>query len=313
MALLYDADGNVIGNTSDYNPSDQATQDALNGQDVGALTQVASDPAANTTPVGSDIGGLSTGLTRGLGGPTVEPAASQSVNQYPGDRGGSALPAVPQADNSPGVLTKLAQGLGIMSKGANPTIDYSDPKVLSKILATIGTVGTIGGALMGKGQQQNLKTAAQLRSELSSPFNSWNPQQQASADAYFNNSPTAAYHPQKAPSSDPASVVKGKKYAEGGGVEDDLMAQVHGRTPPNTLIEGPGGGQDDLVHARLSPKEYVFDAETVAMLGDGNPDHGAKILDKWREQIRKHKRAAPASDIPPKAKTPEAYLQKVKV
>ena len=41
--------------------------------------------------------------------------------------------------------------------------------------------------------------------------------------------------------------------------------------------------------AALSHGEYVLDAMTVAMIGDGNSDAGAKILDKFVEQIRKTK------------------------
>lgn len=70
-----------------------------------------------------------------------------------------------------------------------------------------------------------------------------------------------------------------------------------------------GGGQADNILAAVSPNEYIFDAATVADLGDGNPDEGARKLDKMRENVRKHKRAAPANKIPPKAKSPEQYLK----
>jgi hypothetical protein len=71
---------------------------------------------------------------------------------------------------------------------------------------------------------------------------------------------------------------------------------------------GPGGGQDDLIEARLSPGEYVFDADTVSALGDGNNEEGARRLDAMREQVRAHKRAAPVDEIPPQAAAPEEYL-----
>jgi hypothetical protein len=59
----------------------------------------------------------------------------------------------------------------------------------------------------------------------------------------------------------------------------------------------------------LSDGEYVFDADTVASLGDGSTKAGSAVLDKMREAIRKHKRSAPVNDIPPKAKSPMAYLK----
>jgi hypothetical protein len=56
----------------------------------------------------------------------------------------------------------------------------------------------------------------------------------------------------------------------------------------------------------------VFDAEIVAALGDGSNKEGAKKLDAMREAIRKHKRSGPLHTIPPKAKSPLAYLKGMK-
>lgn len=54
-------------------------------------------------------------------------------------------------------------------------------------------------------------------------------------------------------------------------------------------VTGPGDGRDDKIPAMLSNNEYVIDAETVALLGNGSPDHGAAKLDAMRENIRRHK------------------------
>ena len=88
-----------------------------------------------------------------------------------------------------------------------------------------------------------------------------------------------------------------KKMADGG------LARYFG---------GSTGGQDDLIDARLSDGEYVFDADIVAALGDGNNAAGAAILDEMRENIRKHKRSAKPNKIPPKAKRPEQYMKRGK-
>jgi hypothetical protein len=74
-------------------------------------------------------------------------------------------------------------------------------------------------------------------------------------------------------------------------------------------VGGAGTGQSDDIPTMLSDGEYVIDADTVAALGDGSSKAGAAILDKFRESIRKHKRSAPLSEIPPKAKRPEQYLK----
>jgi hypothetical protein len=65
------------------------------------------------------------------------------------------------------------------------------------------------------------------------------------------------------------------------------------------MVPGQGGGMDDNVYMPIkegnkqvgtlavSPTEYVVDSYTMAALGDGNPDEGAKVMDKTIKQIRK--------------------------
>ena len=74
-------------------------------------------------------------------------------------------------------------------------------------------------------------------------------------------------------------------------------------------VQGAGDGQSDDIPAMLADGEYVFDADTVASLGNGSNKAGALQLDKMREAIRKHKRSAPHNKIPPKAKSPLEYLK----
>ena len=74
-------------------------------------------------------------------------------------------------------------------------------------------------------------------------------------------------------------------------------------------VKGRGDGQSDDIPAMLADGEYVFDADTVAALGNGSSDAGAAVLDKMREAIRHHKRSASVNEIPPKAKSPLEYLK----
>ena len=70
-------------------------------------------------------------------------------------------------------------------------------------------------------------------------------------------------------------------------------------------------GRADNIHAMLSPGEYVMDAETVALLGNGNNDAGAKRLDQMREAVRKQKGGALSrGKISPDAESPLAYLSR---
>jgi hypothetical protein len=68
-----------------------------------------------------------------------------------------------------------------------------------------------------------------------------------------------------------------------------------------------GGGQP--IPAQIADGEYVLPAGFVTTLGHGSNKEGAKMLDAMREKIRAHKRSAPDSKIPPKAKSPLQYMR----
>lgn len=81
------------------------------------------------------------------------------------------------------------------------------------------------------------------------------------------------------------------------------LAMAHGGNVPD--------GRTDDIPAMLSQGEYVMDAETVALLGNGNNDAGAKRLDHMREAIRKQKGGALSKGkISPDAQSPLAYLSR---
>jgi hypothetical protein len=74
-------------------------------------------------------------------------------------------------------------------------------------------------------------------------------------------------------------------------------------------VRGPGTGRSDSIDAKLSDGEYVIDAETVALLGDGSSKAGAQKLDQFRVNLRKQKgRNLARGKFSVKAKAPEAYL-----
>jgi hypothetical protein len=79
-----------------------------------------------------------------------------------------------------------------------------------------------------------------------------------------------------------------------------------------SAVHGEGDGQSDDIPAMLADGEYVIDAETVAQIGNGSTKAGAQALDKFRENIRSHKRSAPVNKIPPKTKALTSYLKGVK-
>lgn len=92
--------------------------------------------------------------------------------------------------------------------------------------------------------------------------------------------------------------------AEGPGMMEPPPAE--GPAPQGALAEG---GRDDTVPAMLSNGEYVIDAETVSLLGDGSAEEGARRLDAWRESIWRDKGDAMSKGQPsPDAQQPEEYM-----
>jgi hypothetical protein len=92
-------------------------------------------------------------------------------------------------------------------------------------------------------------------------------------------------------------------------------AMANGGSPLSAVARfarGAGSGRDDTINARLSDGEYVMDAETVAMLGDGSSEDGARKLDAMRSQLRKHKgKTLAKGEFSPNAKSPLTYLKGV--
>jgi hypothetical protein len=114
----------------------------------------------------------------------------------------------------------------------------------------------------------------------------------------------------------PTPVATQQNYALN--VPEDVMKQLesynfqfkHGGTTSKAFaVNGAGDGRADKIDAKLSDGEYVIDAETVALLGNGSSRAGAQQLDKFRVNIRKHKGQKLASGkFSANAKSPEAYM-----
>jgi hypothetical protein len=118
--------------------------------------------------------------------------------------------------------------------------------------------------------------------------------------AFFNNVRRAKRNKSKA-------YTGYREYAEGGEVGGQY---AHGGRS-SFAVGGPGDGRDDKIPALLSDGEYVVDAETVAMLGNGSSKAGADALDKLRVNVRKHKGQKLAKGkFSANAKRPEQYLKK---
>ncbi len=122
----------------------------------------------------------------------------------------------------------------------------------------------------------------------------------------LNHRPVAPGSPSPYGGGNPTGMQRG--YARGGEVRG--YADGGATDGPTGYISASSGGQDDVVPINAAGGEYMFDADSVAALGDGNNAAGAKILDELRQELRKHKRSAPPDKIPPRAKPLAHYMKK---
>lgn len=91
--------------------------------------------------------------------------------------------------------------------------------------------------------------------------------------------------------------------------ENNALPDIENYSHGN-YVKGGGTGTSDDIPAKLSDGEYVIDAQTVSMLGDGSSDAGAKKLDQMRKQIRKHKGSALSKGkFAPDSKNPLSYIK----
>ena len=96
---------------------------------------------------------------------------------------------------------------------------------------------------------------------------------------------------------------------EGGMTKPRISYEVEEFNYPSSLsfyVSGESSGQDDKIPAMLSDGEYVIPADTVAHLGDGNNQAGAKKLDAMIKKIRNSK--GMKNTLPPKAHSLTAYI-----
>jgi hypothetical protein len=185
--------------------------------------------------------------------------------------------------------------IGSVLKGA---LNIAAPLALGGLtgLGVSKALGGGNGALSGSGKFQVGKGAGELNPIFSAqlptaniPMAARQPRGMSGIDFYRYRMGAVQQFFERAPAAAPAMMSpQPVTMAEGGGVS-------HGRS--------------DDVPALLSRGEYVIDAETMALLGNGDPMAGADMMDKWRVNVRKHKGSHLAKGgISPDAKTPDKYM-----
>jgi hypothetical protein len=119
-----------------------------------------------------------------------------------------------------------------------------------------------------------------------------------------------------------------ERYQEGGAVMPQAPSKMNPAfafykygNVPNSVRRYEGGGyaeggsrgdgRSDHIEALLSPGEFVMDAETVSLLGNGSSEAGARRLEEMRQAVRKQKGGALSKGkFSPDAKSPLSYLSK---
>jgi len=130
----------------------------------------------------------------------------------------------------------------------------------------------------------------------------------AGADLSGATSPYAGYGPGTL-GEETFKAVSGIPEQPTGMSHGGTMGYARGSSRESFAVNGPGTGRSDDIPAVLSDGEYVIDAETVALLGDGSSKAGAKKLDEMRINVRKHKgRNLAKGKFSVNAKRPEKYL-----
>ena len=243
----------------------------------------AASPLLRTTSLGSTLGGTSSG-----GG------------ALPGSLEGTSLAAAPVTQGSNMNLNQLKQ--------LYPQLSTIDPKLLQTLMGRAAATSAMGES-GGGGGATGLSMAGQGGTP-SAGYPAIAADRRAGATKFAGESPLSGkFSALSAAGLDALGGAQGPYGFKDGG-QPHVPQFKTGTT--GHYVQGEGDGQSDDIPAMLADGEYVFDADTVAALGNGSNKAGALQLDRMRQEIRKHKRSAPHNKIPPKAKSPLEYMKEGK-
>jgi hypothetical protein len=284
---------NVMGAAT--NASSTAPQNTPQGTEVDEVVVTATDMASRGATIEQLIAagipaGIAVAAIQGAGGVVTNPNVPVAATP-PGNVPGltpTNVTGPPQ-----GLLDAIRAGPEAMGRWitANPLLAAQLGIVAAG--AVDGIFGGSGGGSRGGGGLPANTALAGTRESLDPIFNASLPPSRFSVPRTQNDMSGTDWSrygmgPQKRFFTDPPRMRKGGQFA----------------------VKGLGDGRADRVPALLSDGEYVVDAETVALLGNGSTDAGADMLDKFRVSVRKHKgKDLAAGRFSAKAKRPEAYMK----
>lgn len=319
---LMGAAGNALGAAAGEYAGPGAEAVRSGGQTFGNML------AAGYSPKEAIMGGGLTGLVAGMGvGQSVGASRPTGAGLKPSDAvleglrtGLGSEPGAADYSLTPGTTTSGAPGL----TAAGPGLQLTAPSAPTVPLAATPAANTgIAGALGKLNAGQMLSIAGALSSLVNAP-----PQAQRAVAAmspaqqeYFNRPSQQFDWARLQRDASAAGMDLGRFMSQNwntissGAYSTPVtrMAQGGALAAAGALMSGGGSGRDDVIDAKLSDGEYVMDAETVALLGDGSNKEGARRLDKMRTQLRQHKgKTLARGQFSPNAKSPLAYLKGMK-
>jgi hypothetical protein len=287
--------GSTFGNmmTAGYTPGQSLAGAGLSGIMAGAANNMRPSDVALKQFKTSDPE-----LGSGMYGTQQDPAALQFASKG----GMDPAPAVGQGGELSYRAPSSATPMSAAPKGGLSSLLDSKNLMMGAAL-----LGSLGGA-PAEAQAAVAQLSPQQKEYFNRPSVTWDWQRMQS-DANQAGMGLSQYMAQNWP--------KISGYAQGGDPRQGQYAQTTQSTTPafargglGRFAQGAGSGRADTIDAKLSDSEYVMDAETVALLGDGSAEEGARRLDQMRAAIRAHKgKALSRGKISPDAKSPLAYLK----
>ena len=304
--------GKSFGNmmAAGYDPRTAIIGGGLSGLAAGLLGR---QSGPRKSPSETVLGGLKAGAGQeGLYSPGVSDSGMTGGGLSPYSLSGNSTTDMTAPNYELTGQTQPEGGLNALkadiapSVGQTPTTTSATPSGgLSSILGGNTPMKVMAGmqllgALQGAPQpvQQAVSSMSPAQQEyFNRPSVTWN-WDQLQKDAASSGQDLSSYMAQnwnKVTSGQYNNPVEPRKLARGGAL--NAMAL---------------GGRSDTIDAKLSPGEYVMDAETLALLGNGSTESGAKKMDQMRSAIRAHKgKALARGKISPNAKSPLAYMKGV--
>ena len=308
---------------------------AVLGAGVGALTAAVSGgkplKGAGIGALGGlAVGGLGAAFPETMGALGMGPQGSGFLGTKPGggalaQAGGAGGPGFNPLDlgiddysmggagkSGSGFLSEIGNVMG-MSKGEGGKEGEGGGFNMGR-----GLMGLLGGALSAGGKPDysgmpgKETTAGTLGPYFDKPLQS----------GYTNRTPVENYQPAGNDWYSYGSQAQPQFFnnnqlnlAHGGALSPERIRRPATAQRPATFdsaagdrfVQGEGDGQSDSVDAKLSAGEYVWDAATVARLGNGSNEAGARKLDKMRARLARDTTGS-SRVIPRKAKEPMSYL-----